>query len=157
MPQQSPVDLAAFSSSPLELLPVFTPMHGAPTSPGHQACVDANITPDQHAQITEAIYQSERSHVKLQSDLKVAIMDYVHTLMNTASVSTDAEANSALVADGVAKLVALKTTLTNNIVYTILKPEQRVNAVKCMMMMEREMAKEKLGKICKALPINPNN
>jgi Spy/CpxP family protein refolding chaperone len=152
------LDLSTVSQSPLQLIDLLAPQHGGPG--GHampQACADAAITPDQHKSIMDAVYAAERERVKTQADLKLAIMDYMHTVSDEKSVAADGDKAGAMITDGVTKMVAAKVALKNNIIYTILTPEQRTKAVQCMMIMDRVEMHKKLEKMCKMLPSNPGH
>jgi hypothetical protein len=154
------IDLSQLSQSPLQLLEGFQPERrggdhdnggpGAHKMP--QACVDAAITDDQHKQIEQAVFSAEKDRVQIQADLKVAIMDYVHTLSDSTSDLAAGTAAGALITDGVSKMTNNNLALKNNIIYTILTPAQRTKAVQCLMILERAKMERKLGKICKDMP-----
>src|SRR5215217_4746056 len=64
--------------SPLTYLNAFA----APTMP--QSCTDAAFTADQQTAMRNEIYQAERRSVTLKANLKLAMMDYGHVVMDTA-------------------------------------------------------------------------
>lgn len=146
-----PVDLSTLSQSPLYLIEGLA-SHGGGGHPMPQACVDAAITDAQHVQIEEAVYQSEKERIKAESDMKIAMMDYMHTLNDPSSDLAAAQAASGLVADGAGKMAANHFSLGNTILYTILTPEQRPKAIKCLMTLHKMAMEDKMNKMCKKKP-----
>ncbi|MBC7371994.1 MAG: hypothetical protein H7326_10535 [Bdellovibrionaceae bacterium] len=151
------LDFSTLSQSQLPLLEIMKPNHPDQPHKMPQECADAAITEDQHVAIMDAVYQGERERVKIESDLKLAIMDYMHTVMDPKSEAAAGDSTGALITEGVAKMASNKIGLKNKIIYTILKPEQRVKAVQCMMIMDRAEMQKKLGQICKQLPHRPGD
>lgn len=147
---QPMVDLNTLQASPLEILQGLAPQaqtQGAVTDPKKpaeipQACKDAAITPEQKAKIDDAVYQAMREKVQLDANLKIAFMNYGHTVMDSKSDMAAAQAASAQVTDSVGKMAAAHMNLGTHILYEIVAPEQRAKTFECLVALHK-MCKDK--------------
>jgi Spy/CpxP family protein refolding chaperone len=119
-------------ASPLEILQALTPKVSTP-----QACTDAAITPDQKTKIQDAAYQAMREKVQLDADLKLAFMNYGHTVMDATSDIAAAQAASLQVTDNIGKMAVAHMTLGTHILYEIVTPEQRAKTFECMVALHK--------------------
>jgi len=171
--QSNPMDLLMLVEPPTEPTPEPTPEPSPSPEPSPapspapsptpkpddgkmpQACKDANFTEDQKAKIKDAIYQNMRDKVQLDANLKLAFMTYAHTVMDKNSMKTDGETAAAGITDAVTKLTQSHLSLSNNIMYDIVTPDQREDAFKCVIALHKkyhmrggdhENGKQKRGK-----------
>ena len=83
-----------------------------------------------------------RSEIQLKTDLKLAFMDYGHTVMDKTSDKAAADASAAKITDAVTKLAQGHLALSNNILYDIVTPDQRAKTYECMIALHKKGQKK---------------
>lgn len=141
-------DLSTLSQSSLFYIDALAPKEGDDHRHLPKACEDAKVTDDQKTKIREAVYQSETTKAQLEANLKVAFLNYGHTLADSTSTLTAAQTAEATLTDSISKMATNRIDLKNNILYNILTADQRRPALACMMWMERMRMERKLDEIC---------
>lgn len=158
-PVNTDVDLNTFSSNPLQILGGLGPETLEKDKDKKdkdnkkeelkkkipQSCIDAKFTDEQKAKTREAVYNSVREKVQLKANLKLAMMAYGHTVLDSASDLAAAQAASAEITTAVGKLVDNHMALGNEILYNIATPEQRPNTFACLLVLHK-MGKNKKHK-----------
>lgn len=153
------VDLNIIQSASQDLLPFVDPPEPTPSpspepspapspapapSPDKrmpQACKDANITEDQKTQIKQAIYNNMRDEVQLKANLKLAFMNYGHTVMDKMSDKAAGETAGNGVVDAITKLAQGHMALSNTILYDIVTPDQRAKTYECILALHKKKSK----------------
>jgi Spy/CpxP family protein refolding chaperone len=96
-----------------------------------EACQKANVTEEQKGQIKAAFQAARREKVELKAQAQLARLDYAALISNPNATAQGASDAGNKVVETVSKLIAAKTALKTNILFNILKADQREPAVKC--------------------------
>lgn len=145
------VDLNIIQSNPLELLQGLAPKDDHDDDDDKkddmkkmpQACTDAAITDDQKTKIKEAIFNNKRDKVQLEANLKIAFMNYAHTVMDKTSDMAAAQTASAAITDAIHKMADSHLGLGNDILYNLVTPDQRAKTFECMVALHKMHKKGK--------------
>jgi Spy/CpxP family protein refolding chaperone len=94
-------------------------------------CGKVDLDEAQKAQVRDAVFASEKNKITLKASLQEAILSYKELVVNPST--TVDEANTASTAINTAKstLGANRSELKNQILFSILRPEQRKPAIAC--------------------------
>ncbi len=117
-----------------------------------KSCKNVNLTPEQEALAREVIHSALKERIKIKAELRLAKLDYLHSIASDKSISAEAETSGAMITSSIAKLISNRVAATNTIIYSVLKPEQRRDATKCMLALKAKFKARKLARLCKALP-----
>jgi Spy/CpxP family protein refolding chaperone len=112
------------------------PKHGKIRLP--KSCKEANLTEGQKTQIKEAIYNNMRDETQLKANLKLAFMNYSHTVMDKNSDIGSAQTAAAGITDAVTKLAQGHLALGNHILYDIATPDQRAKTFQCILELHKK-------------------
>ncbi|MGZ3742886.1 MAG: hypothetical protein ACXWRE_09780 [Pseudobdellovibrionaceae bacterium] len=143
--QPSPLfDLSNSQASPQEILDGLRPFDNNQKIPKDmpQSCKDAAITPEQKTKIEEAVYQASKDKVQLDADIKLAFMNYSHTVKDPTSDLAAAQTASTQLSDSINKLVVAHINIGNHILYDIVTPEQRANTFECIKELHKKCRKK---------------
>ncbi|HEX7673202.1 MAG TPA: hypothetical protein VF412_03475 [Bdellovibrio sp.] len=119
------------------------------------ACSTLNLDDTQKNSLKEAYYNFAKQKNTLEAEVKNAMLDVRHTLLNTSSTKDDANASLAAAKTAMGNLGDAVGSLTTTIFYDILKPEQRQPALECAMAWAKMKKEQKLRQICASLPPQP--
>lgn len=131
-----------------------------PSVKGHEmpeSCKNVNLTSDQEDMLRDVVITSVKERIKIKAELRIAKLEYLHNISSEKSFSTEAETSGAQVSAGFGKLIANRIATTNTIIYSVLKPEQRRAATKCMLALRLKHKAHRLARMCKVLPTPDEN
>ncbi|WII73640.1 Spy/CpxP family protein refolding chaperone [Bdellovibrio sp. 22V] len=117
-----------------------------------QECEQVQLDDAQKTALREAKFAYAKQKNTTDAALKNAWMDYVHTLVDTTSTK-----DIGLAAANNLKTTAMtagtaKMNFELKVFYDILKPEQRMPALRCTMKIKRQKMMERLIERCSKLP-----
>ncbi|HEY8272442.1 MAG TPA: hypothetical protein VIG33_16235 [Pseudobdellovibrionaceae bacterium] len=140
------IDLNALQASPLEISEGLAPLDrsdrdGKPPKEMPQSCKDAAITPEQKTKIDEAVYQANREKIQQDADLKLAFMNYSHTVKDATSDLQAGQNASTQLRDAIQRIVGSHLGLGTRILYEIVTPEQRAKTFECMLELHKKHRK----------------
>jgi Spy/CpxP family protein refolding chaperone len=99
--------------------------------PKEGPCADMKLTKEEKAKIKEAYFKFKESKIDLESNLKRADLNEEKVSADAESDFAAAEAASAAKMEAIGKLMQADHSFRNNVLYNILKPEQRSAARAC--------------------------
>lgn len=103
-----------------------------------------------------ALHTAKFAYMKQKNTLdavtKNAWMDYMHTLGDMASTRDQGVAAATAMSDAVTAGGAAKSEFEIKVFFDILKPEQRMPAMKCVMAAMKQKMQDDLKKKCAMLP-----
>ncbi|QDK36707.1 hypothetical protein [Bdellovibrio sp. NC01] len=125
-------------------------------------CKTVNLDDTQKASLKQAYYEFAKQKNTLSAEVKNAMLDVLHTFMDTASTKDDANNSLTAAKTAMGNLGDAVGTLQVKIFYDILKPEQREPAFKCAMAWAKMKKAQKLKEICAGMgqpkpPQKPNS
>lgn len=143
---QSQIDLSVLqSASPQEILEGLGPQRHKDDKDEKdtkkempQSCTEAAITPEQKTKIEEAVYQAKREKIQQDADLKLAFMNYSHTLKDPTSDLKAGQDATTQLSDAIQKKVVAHLNLGTKIIFEIVTPEQRAKTFDCMVDMHKK-------------------
>jgi len=125
-------------------------------APMPEACRALNLEENQKAQIKDAYAQYKLDKQTQMVKVKTAHEALLMVLEDQNSTRSQAEASTSELKDTVVALADIKTKLDLNILYDILKPEQRQPATTCASAITKQKKQEDLKKVCAQMPADPN-
>jgi Spy/CpxP family protein refolding chaperone len=117
-----------------------------------KVCQATNVTSDQEKQIQDAVYQYEKDDVTTEASINLAKLELDRTIRDSSSDFSAAQKASAAVAVSMSKKSASQLSLATNILYNILKPEQRQSGYECLLIMEQATIRREARKSCSGMP-----
>ncbi len=115
-------------------------------------CDDVGLDDAQKASLKQASWDFMKQKNTLGAAAKNAWMDYAFTLASSASTRDQGTAAFGAARDATVALGNAKGDFEIKIFYDILRPEQRENAMKCIMKMMKQKMQDELKKKCAAMP-----
>lgn len=107
-------------------------------------CARVNLSDSQRTTLKEMIYQAKQKAIQTEADLKKAMMTLGHTLKDASSTREDGAAAQTAVNSALAAHLKIRQDLTLEVNYSVLQPNQREDAINCMLMV-RAMRAKKIG------------
>lgn len=114
-------------------------------------CATVGLDDTQKASLKQAYYEFAKQKNTLSAEVKNAMLDVLHTFMDTASTKDDANKSLTAAKTAMGNMGDAMGALQVKIFYDILKPEQRQPAFKCAMAWVKMKKTEKLKQICAGL------
>jgi hypothetical protein len=96
-------------------------------------CVKLNLTDAQKATLKDMMYQSSEKRIQERADIQKAKVTAFHTLSSPTSVKADGQSAQDAVLAAVSVMQKDMSDMTVNIIYDVLQPDQRENAILCHM------------------------
>jgi Spy/CpxP family protein refolding chaperone len=99
----------------------------------HGFCSNLKLSSEQKAKMKEALFNFKSIKIDLKANLEKSKLTYEKLVSNPKTTAEEAKAASEQVSDNLAKLMAARIAMKNQIAFEILTPEQRPVALKCEM------------------------
>lgn len=84
-----------------------------------------------------------RDEIQLKADLKLAFMNYGHTVMDKASDKAAGDAAGNGITEAITKIAQGHIALSNTILYDLVTPDQRAKTYQCMIDLHKNKKKKK--------------